>query len=856
VIALDSRHYAADELLRDGGSIHIRSIRREDKRELLEHFRRLSFDSVYFRFFGPKNDLSERELGELTELDFIRRAALVATLVEHGTERIVGVGRYIAIDPAGEPPTRAEVAFAVADEHQGRGIGSLLLAHLLPLARAAGIQELEADVMGENRRMLEVFAASGFVIRHSLAGGVVHVTFATEETQRAREAREARARLAAARSLRPFLDPRSIAIVGASRRPGALGSALLRNLKAAGFAGRLHPVNPHASSLEGLVAHSSLSAIGGPVDLAVVAVRASLVEEVVRECAAAGVRAVVVVSAGFGERSEEGRRVEARLRRLVRRSGMRLVGPNAMGVLNTDADVRLNATLASVLPPAGNIGMLTQSGALGLTLIDQARRRQLGISSFVAVGNKADVSGNDLLCYWSSDARTSVIALYLESFGNPRRFARLASEVSRHKPIVAIKSGRSGTGRRAASGHTAAVACPDAAVAALFEQAGVIRADTLEELFDVAALLSTQPVPSGNRVGLVTNAGGAATLFADACEAAGLSMPPLCAATRRALRAFLPEAGLDNPVDLLESGSPREYERAVQALGAEDGVDAVVVIHAALGGAGQDAVCAAIARGAAAVPEHKPVLVVLLSSVCAPVSLASGRRGRLPSYAYPESAARALGRAAWYGRWRERPRGTLLELEADARQAARAAVAEAGPALAAGGWLAPDAVAALLEAASIGFEPGAKTAPDALEARVAVSGDPAFGPLVLCGLGGAVAKLARDISFRLPPLSDLDAAEMIERLRLRPLLDGHADAPAADRAALVDVLMRVSALLEAVPEIEQLELEPIELLAPGCGAVVRGARIRVQGAELEPDHACGPSAAAGSGSGGSSSAST
>ncbi|MGH3054146.1 MAG: GNAT family N-acetyltransferase, partial [Gaiellaceae bacterium] len=504
-------------------------------------------------------------------LDFTRNAALVATLGQGDDEKFIGVGRYAVLD---DGATRAEIAFAVADDFQGRGVGTLLLEHLAPIARANGITEFEADVLGENNRMLEVFAQSGFVVKRSIEDGVFHVTFPTAETDQVQEASLARERVAAARSMRAILHPQSVAIVGASRHPRTIGAALVANAKRSGFAGTVYPINPQATEIDGFKSYPSLSAVNAPIDLAIIAVPAAAVEETLAECARVGVRGVVVISSGFAEVSAEGRALQQRLKDLVRASGMRMVGPNCMGILNTDPAVSFNGTFAPTWPPAGNIGMLSQSGALGLAILDYVHTYNIGISTFISAGNKADVSSNDLLCYWADDPRTKVIVLYLESFGNPRKFARIAPEIARLKPIVAVKSGRSAAGTRAASSHSAALASLDVAVDALFEQAGVIRTGTLEELFDVAALLSTQPVPAGPRVGVVTNAGGPGILLADACEARGLKLPELTAETVAHLRTFLPpQAGLSNPIDMIASATPEQYALSIEAVGADPNVD-------------------------------------------------------------------------------------------------------------------------------------------------------------------------------------------------------------------------------------------------------------------------------------------
>ena len=705
-------------------------------------------------------------------------------------------------------------------------------------------------------------------------------------------------RAAPGAGLDALFAPRTVAVIGASRRPGSIGGALLANVRDGGFTGRLFAVHPDAPSIDGVPAYPTIAAVPGPVDLAVIVTPAVTVEGVVRECAAAGVRGVVVISAGFAEVSPEGATAQGRIRDIARAAGMRLMGPNCMGLVNTDPNVRLSATFAPIVAMPGNVGVLSQSGALGAAVLDHARALGLGISTFVSVGNKADVSGNDLLAYWRDDPRTEVIALYLESFGNPRRFARLAPEVARRKPIVAVKSGRSAAGSRAATSHSAALACVDVTVDALFEHAGVIRTDTLEDLFDVVALLSTQPAPLGRGVGIVTNAGGPAILLADACEAHGLVVPVLDASLCDELRAFLPaQASVRNPVDMIASATGEDYAQAIEVVGRAPGVDAVVALYVPPLVAGADVIAAGIARGAGRVAATKPVLTVFLSSRGMPEALASGARGRLPSFSFPENAARALAAAARYARWRERPPGRRMTLSAAAVARIRAAVGvgalgEPG----ARAWLTPAAVEDVLAACGIRTAPSRVTAPgdapgaaDAIgypvvvkglaaglvhrsdvgavilglrsaeevtaavallrerlaahsleldgvlvqrqveggvEAIVGIVSDPELGPLVVAGLGGRDVELMRDVSFRLVPATDDDAADMIDRLRMRPLLDGYRGAPRADRRALVDLVQRVSALADAVPEIAELDLNPVKVLADGQGVVVVDARIR------------------------------
>jgi acetyl coenzyme A synthetase (ADP forming)-like protein len=893
------RNYAADGLLRDGRSIRVRAIRPDDKQRLLALFRRQSPETIHYRFFGAKATLTDQELRYFTELDFDRHVGLAAVRGSAAEEELLGVARYIrGTGDGAERARRAEFAVAVADADQGRGVGTLLMEHLARIAQRSGITAFEADVLGDNRKMFDLLHAAGFQVHETAPGLVVRVSFPTEETESWLGASDERSWHAAAESVRAFLRPRSVAVVGASRRPGSIGHALVFNLKEFGFRGPIYPVNPEAKEIEGLKVYRSLEDVPRPVDLVVVAVPAAAVEAVVAHCAEAGARGVVVISAGFAEMSAGGREAQQRMRDLARASGMRLVGPNCMGILNTDPDVRMHATFAPLQPTPGNVGFLSQSGALGLAVLDYARSLNIGLSSFVSVGNKSDVSGNDLLSYWMEDPATDVIALYLESFGNPRRFARLAPAVGRRKPIVAVKSGRSSAGSRAASSHSASLACLDVAVDALFEHAGVIRTDTLEDLFDVASLLATQPVPKGPRVAVVTNAGGPGILLADACEARGVTLPELTPDTAAKLRAFLPPtASVRNPVDLIASAPPEAFERALGLVGADPNVDAVVVIYVPPLAVNTEEVAEAIARGAGNVPKDKPVATVFLSSKGAPSAIARGPRGRLPSYSFPENAARALAAAVKYGQWRARPQGTATVLDREARARVREVVERALPADDSARWLDAQDVAAVLAAAGITM-PASEVVPlhDALktadrlgyplvakavapgllhksdvggvvlgldstaavasavealrhrlnaagkkleavqlqrqvqggiEALVGVVTDPTFGPLIVCGLGGVQVELLRDATFRLPPLTDLDAAEMIDRLRLKPLLDGYRGAPPGDRSSLISLLQRVSALVEAVPELREMDLNPVKVLPPGQGAVVVDARIQV-----------------------------
>ncbi|MCO6429718.1 MAG: CoA-binding protein, partial [Deltaproteobacteria bacterium] len=478
--------------------------------------------------------------------------------------------------------------------------------------------------------------------------------------------------LAAAESLRPLLEPRSVALIGASRSEKKIGGAILSNL-VAGYAGALYVVNPEVSEVRGIKCYPSISAIGELIDLAVIATPAHTVPTIVEECGRAGIKGVVIISAGFAEISApQGRELQDRVTSIAKSFGMRIIGPNCLGVLNTDPALNFNATFAPISPPAGNVGFLSQSGALAIAALDYARAHNIGLSSFVSVGNKADVSSNDMLAYWACDKRTKVIALYLESFGNPRNFVRIAPEVSRTTPIVAVKSGRSVAGKRAASSHSASLASVESAVDAVFSQTGVIRTDTLEQLYDVINLLATQPEPGGPRVGVITNAGGPGILAVDALEGEGLKVPELSERVISKLKTFLPpHASLTNPVDMIASAGPEHFLKSISALGTSGEVDCLLVIYVPPMVSDPESIARAIAEGAAAIPNELPIATIFLSSKGAPPVLSNGPRGPIPSYSFPENAAHALAASYRHKRWKEKRRGERIVLEEDKARSIR-----------------------------------------------------------------------------------------------------------------------------------------------------------------------------------------
>jgi len=680
-----------DVALRDGTTAHIRPVRTADQPALRALLERLSIEDRALRFFSAGIDLSAAAR-QAADVDYADRYGLV--VVDPDDETIRGHGCFIRAHGA----RQAEVAFVVDDALRSEGIASTLLAHLAQAAAAVGIERLTATVLPENRHMLDVFRQSGLapVIRRGDAETLVSMaTWLGPDALAGVDARDAQAAVAAVGHV---LRPSSVAVVGASDRRGSVGAAVFSNLRAGGFRGALFAVNPRHASLGGLTCHATVEAIGKTVELAVIAVPAGAVLEAAASCARAGVRALVVVSDGFAEAGEEGRERQHALLTLCRHAGMRLIGPNCLGVMTTDPQVRLNASFAPGRPPAGPVAFLSQSGALAIAAIDLAGRCGLGLSSFVSVGNKADLSSNDFLAYWEHDPATAVVMLYLESFGNPRKFSRVARRVSATKPIVAVKGGKSAAGVRAAGSHTGALlAGSPATVDALFEQAGVIAVDSLQELFDIGALLAHQPPPRGARVAIVTNGGGLGILCADACAAAGLDVVALSQTARAALATHLgPGAALSNPIDLLAAAAPHAFTQAIEALAATGEVDAVIAIYVPPMISDPIEVAHAVRRAARTV--DVPVAAVFAMSEPPRDALDAGDGEGVPVFRFPEEAARALGRAARYSRWRQRGPDPAPILDAD-RAIAAAAIGEA---LArGGGWLAPDEVAGVLDAYGI-----------------------------------------------------------------------------------------------------------------------------------------------------------
>lgn len=809
------REREAEVMLRDGSTVHVRPVREDDEASIRSFLTQVSERSIAFRFFGvPKTDWVVKWS---LEVDYEDRFALV---VQAGIERsIIAHAAYVR-----EDARRAEVAFLVADAWQGKGISTLLLAHLATVAEQHGISTFYAEVLPHNHRMIEVFRKSGFPVETRATPDAIEVELPTSLSEQALAQFEAREGLAAIAAVRAFLEPRSVAVIGASRSRGTIGGQMLRNLLSAEFNGPVYAVNDHADVVQSLPAYRSVGDIPGPVDLAVSVVPADAVSGVARECAAAGVRALLVISSGFAEAGEAGARRQRELLETCRAAGIRVIGPNCLGVINTHPEVRLNATFASAAPVPGRVGFMSQSGALGIAIIEAARRFGVGLSSFVSVGNKADLSGNDFLRYWEQDSGTDVALLYLESFGNARKFARIAPRFARRKPLLAVKSGRSAAGASATSSHTGALlSASDVTVDALFEEAGVIRTDTLHDLFAVASLLSTQPVPAGDRVAIVANAAGPGIMCADACYADGVQVPELPDPLQAALAEFLaPGASLRNPIDLVATASAEDYRRAVQALIDARVCDAILVIFVPPLVTKADDVARAIREVAETSPEVA-MAAVFLTSEGPPAELSSAR-ARVPGYEFPEDAARAVALAAKHGRWRSRPDQRPREFS-DTRPDEAAAIISgrlaSGP-----GWVEPGQAAALLDCYRLPLLETGVQPPAGVELIVGVVNDHSFGPVIACGAAGATAELIKDVAVRITPLTDLDAHEMIHSLQTFPLLDGYGGMPPCDVRAIEEVLLRLSVLVEDHPEVVELDLGP--LIATPQGALIIDARVRVQ----------------------------
>ncbi|MGI8523697.1 MAG: GNAT family N-acetyltransferase [Nocardioides sp.] len=863
------RHWEADVLLRDGRTAHIRPIVPEDAELLVDFYARVSDKSKYYRFFSPMPRLSERDVKRFTQVDHVKRVALVMVL----SQRMIALGSYEADDEH-----RAEVAFLVEDSQQGRGIGQLLLEHLAQAGREREIETFVAEILPDNQRMIQTFRDAGYRLMSTYEDGVMMLEFAIEPTDTAIGVMASREHRAEAASIQKFFNPRSVAVIGASRRQDTIGQALVRHLVLGDYTGRVYVVNPKTPAVSGLPAYASVADIPGDVDVAIVAVPADAVQDVVLDCAAKGVSGLVVISSGFAETGEDGRRRQRRLVGLARSYGLRIVGPNCLGIINTDPAVSLNASLSSLMPARGRAGFFCQSGALGSAILEKVNNRGLGLSTFVSAGNRADVSGNDLLQYWEDDDSTEVVLLYLESIGNPRKFSRIARRVSLRKPIIVVRSGRTTQG--VPMGHAVRkIAAPPQAVDAMFRQAGVIQVDTLDDMFDVAQLLAHQPLPRGRRVAVVGNSDALLLLAADAASSVGLVV--------------------NRSASLGSDATAEDFEAALDAAIDDPEVDSVVAVYIPP----IDVSSREVADVLAAVGEQsdKPLVSSFLGAEGVPellrvpdVAGSTAGRGSVPSYPAVEAAVRSLARVVEYAVWLRTPNGpaaandetdlcsakglvhrllidhpdgkdldgdeltdllaaygielwetrgvtTLRDAQRAGRELGWDVVLKATtdrlrerPDLAhvwrnidtstemRDAWKSLNAIITDPETAGFVVQ---KNADPGVPVSIRSMEDPLFGPVVSFGISGPLTELLEDRSFRIPPLDSHDAAAMVREIKSAPMLFGYRGSDLVDVAEIERLIQRVAQLQHDLPQVSSLELALV--LVGSEGATVLTARGRV-----------------------------
>lgn len=866
-------HWVVDVLAKDGGAVALRPIVPEDA-PLLEAFHEtLSERTRYMRFFGPYPTLSPKDLDRFTVVDHHDRVAFVMVL----GGRIIAVGRYERLNGVGDGKS-AEVAFVVADDQQGRGLGPILLEHLAAAAAENGLNRFVAEVLSENRNMIAVFRAAGYELSRSFEEGIIRLEFAIDPTEAVESVRNDRELAAESRSVRNALAPQSVAVIGASSDPHKVGGAVLANLLRSRFNGPVYPVNDEHRAVQGVRAYASVRDIPDAVDLAVVAVPAEQIDAVLGDCLAKGVKSLVVVSAGFSESGSVGRERERQLVHAARQYGMRIIGPNALGIANTDPLVSLNATLAPELPPAGTVGFFCQSGALGIAILDVATRRGLGISSFVSAGNRADVSGNDLLQFWETDPSTEVVLLYLESFGNPRKFFRIAQRLSRSKPVIAVQSTRSGA---PAAATPPADRSDDAVMTALLAHAGVVQVESIGALFDVALFFAYQPLPKGPALAVVGNAPALAAIATTTAQREGLQP------TRS--------------VDLGPTATPDSLAEAVAAALADPEVDLVHVLY--VPPIATDPAPVAARLRAELAGAEKPVVTTFLAAEGVPEVLAtlgeSGApvRGSVPSYPTPERAIAVLGHAVRYVQWRAHEASAVIRPGGVDLDRARSLMAAWTMGEQPEGWLDDEQTAQLLDcyglpyarftmvdeeskvmaaADALGYPVVVKAAQDEWRHRpdlagvrldltdrqsvraayrdlakatgnpvvqvqrmapkgigcaVRVRDDPTFGPIISFGLAGVISGLLGDRAYRIVPVTERDAADLIEEPKASPLLSGYQSGLVVDKPALRDIIVRISTLADDLPQVRELVCAPI--LANAAGAVITDMRIKL-GPETGP----------------------
>lgn len=876
-------HWEADVVLRDGGTAHLRPIHPSDAEAVQTFHTGQSQNSIYMRFFAFKARLSARELKRFTEVDYKDRVAFVITM----RGEIIGIGRYDRLDN----PAEAEVAFNIADAHQGRGIGSILLEHLAAAAHENGIQKFTAEVLPENRKMLMVFSDAGYDVKRHFDDGVVSLEFNIDPTEKSRAVMESREHRAEARSVRDLLTPSSVAVIGASRKWGTVGYQLLEHIVEGGFAGPVYAVNPEALELAGMLSYGRMTEVPDPVQLAVIAVPYEEVPSVVEDCAAAGVKGLVIASAGFADDGERGLQRQRNLVRQARANGMRVIGPASLGILNTHPDVALNASMAPTLPRRGGLGLFSQSAAIGVSLYAASSRRRLGLSTFLSAGNRADVSGNDIMQYWEDDADTSAVGLYLESIGNPRKFSRIARRLARTKPVIVAKSDTMGL--RLPPGHAVRTTqAPGGALDAMLRQSGVIRVETIEQLVDVAQVVANQPLPAGPGLAIFSNSQALGKVVADSAADHGLDVRGLV--TGVDLDAGRSVALPALRAALLAALEPPEVHAAVAAVLPSRGltVDSIAEVLAGVSEAAGKPVVAAFTG--------------ILDESVRVEGMVGSADGTVPCFSNPGAAVAALAAVVRYSEWVSRDHGHFVEpdgcdpakaraeLEVHLRDVRGEQLKKLDPAatasllghygitvLPSAAFETPDEAVAAAEL--LGWPVAIKTTDPALRHRLDLGGvrldiqdaeslrqnvlqmrralslygnpalevqsmapvgqactfraieDPLLGPVISFGLAGDAVNLLDDWSHRVPPLSAADVQDFIRAPRAARKLFGYQGLPAVDVAALEDLAGRLAWMKDNHPEIALVEFNPV--LCGTSGATILAADIRIGNAAQRTDSA-------------------
>jgi acetyltransferase len=891
--------YETEVVLTDGSAMVLRPIKTDDVKSWLAFLSRLGTDSRYLWLHNIPTQMAPEDALRFCTVDYKNVFALVGEIITQQQKEIVAVGRYYRLPKKNS----AETVIVIEDAYRRKGIGTSLLECLVNAARDNGISYFEADVSAKSEDIMALLKGYGFHVARQLEANAYHVAFPIAPTQNVMRKEEERERVATIASIRHLLCPQSVALIGASRYPGTIGYLMLRCILQGGYTGTVYPVNPNVSSVMSVKTYPSVLDIPDEVDLAVIAVPAKLVAKVADECGQKGVHTLIVISDGFREVGPEGAAREKELRDIALGHGLRVAGPNCMGILNTDSKISLNSTFSPVFPPSGNVAFLSQSGAMGLTILEYAKNLNLGVSTFVSVGNRVDISPNDLLEYWEEDKATAVILLYLESFGNPRKFAQIARRVSAKKPIVVVKGGSTAAGSRAAASHTGSMATSDISTDVLFHHAGVLRVNTMEELFDVASLLSNQPLPSGRRLAILTNGGGPGIIAADASARHGLVLTPFSPETVTKLKSVIKrDIVINNPLDTTAGATAEEFRDILQVLAGETDLDAVLAIFippiVSNQAASEDAI-----RSVAPLfwKQQKPLLACFLGERGSTAKL--GSHGHfVPCYPFPEEAVAALARAVEYAENRRKPIGEIPKFQGIQRGKAHRIIKHAMMTSSQRPfWLGAAETYELLDCYGIRLAPMsiARTSAEAadcaakmgfpvvvklvsatithktdvggvviglrsknevkrafetirgrltklgrqdemqgvmvqrmvaggIETIVGVTQDPSFGPLMMFGSGGIYAELMKDIAIRLPPLTDLDAKEMVKSIKMAKILEGYRDTPAGDTDAVEELLLRLSAMVEDIHQISELDFNPVKVMPKGEGYWVVDARIMLK----------------------------